>query len=109
MPFLTAIKERGVREMEKQQPTSLPWHVDTSQVDKARVFYISTADNDTIATTEGFSPEDEANAHLISAAPELLAALKSIIDAKTDANGETPEISSYLAEAARAAIAKAEA
>lgn len=52
--------------------------------------------------------QDEANARLISAAPELIEALKNLYDAVTD---ERADAAFLLAaqEAARAAIAKAEA
>ena len=53
--------------------------------------------------------EAESNARLIAAAPELLAALKRIIDdfeAKTDASASSYWLPKW--EAARAAIAKAE-
>lgn len=53
------------------------------------------------------SVEQSANARLIAAAPDLLEALETILICKTNDNGETPELSNYLAEQARAAIAKA--
>lgn len=62
----------------------------------------------------GAREEDEANARLIAAAPELLAALKEIVAADDEAIRELAKIGldashqiSALTEKARAAIAKA--
>jgi hypothetical protein len=51
---------------------------------------------------------EEANAHLIAAAPDLLAALRLLLEASDGLNGESEWLDERL-NAARAAIAKAEA
>lgn len=53
-------------------------------------------------------PEGKANAHLISAAPDLLSALRFLLADYVAINGETMTGSSVPADMARAAIAKAE-
>ena len=51
--------------------------------------------------------EQEANAHLIAAAPDLLEALRLLLEASDGLNGESEWLDERL-NAARAAIAKAE-
>ena len=76
--------------------------------------YAITVDGQIIAEAFGRSDEDKfhnslANAHLISAAPELLSALKRILAADDDlANEGDAETLSSAIKAAHAAIQKAE-
>ena len=58
-----------------------------------------------IARVEGTAAERRANARLIAAAPELLEALRGLLDPATNEDGEWYR---QAREAARAAIAKAE-
>ena len=77
-----------------------PWEVVPGLDDKARVFYVRTIDNDLhyIAQIGRFGENAPANARLIAAAPDLLAALETAVASGKSWHG----ISS-----ARAAIAKA--
>ena len=74
-----------------------PWHVHNHHVDAGKFRYLQTC-------MEG-APEDEweANAHLIAAAPELLAACQSICGV-FEGHEDVP----IYVRKARAAIAKAE-
>lgn len=54
-----------------------------------------------------FSIENEANAKLISAAPELLEACKRVLKDKVNSSGESPELRNGLRDLLESAIKKA--
>ena len=89
-----------------------PWHIDTED-GGARIL---DDDELIIAGIYGFSAPDrdgqeDANARLIAAAPDLLAALKGLLESIQDVERETNTMYGTLDGAladARAAIAKAE-
>ena|SRR5580765_6125700 len=75
---------------------------------------IETREGVRVANASGDTCDVEANARLIAAAPELLAALKAaysalaLIDDFGTATGENPDVQNAALDQARAAIAKAE-
>ena len=75
-------------------------------------FMISSStdkDADWLCEVNGNFEQDEANAHLIKASPELLEALKAIADPQESGNLSGPASRLYLAQQiARIAIAKVE-
>jgi hypothetical protein len=83
-----------------------PWFHKT---DFGQVGSVETADGDVIAQAQSLGPLDHerrnANARLIAAAPDLLAALKLVLE---DAREFFPTVSAQAITAAEAAIAKAE-
>lgn len=78
--------------MEDIKHTPGPWH--TMDARSFGVPYIITDGKITIAQSyEGFSKEDtEANAKLIAAAPDLLEALKNLVDWYGTRSGESNEL-----------------
>ncbi len=88
-----------------------PWHIEGQDiVDDNRLWLITR----TISTDdEAIAAVDEANARLIAAAPDLLAALKQLVTdygdcLMSDVPGPTDADGLAVFAAARAAIAKAE-
>jgi hypothetical protein len=86
-----------------------PWHLDFDEAIESTYVSISAAKHKSLAevvwrfATEEQSPNLEANAHLIAAAPELLEALERLV-----ANlNEGDFISNTRIDEARAALAKA--
>lgn len=98
--------------MKMAKHTAGPWAVQgrVSLSDCRSVVYRQAQDgqpSEDIALVGAISPsEQEANAHLISAAPELLDALITLEEASEHGSVEEQE---YAAKKARAAIAKATA
>ena len=79
-----------------------PWEV-TNVYPKREPYYIAEGKGNAIACTMGGSRQDQANANLIAAAPELLEALRlaeATLAANLSQSDALPEI--------RAALAKAE-
>jgi hypothetical protein len=86
----------------KNQHTPGPWQLTIGEYDAA-------IHNDvTIASINDDALAWEANAHLISAAPDLLSALRFLLADYVAIEGEKLTGSSVPADMARAAIAKAE-
>ncbi|MFN3858152.1 MAG: hypothetical protein ACK4RV_10400 [Caulobacter sp.] len=87
-----------------------PWEVAGNCV-RTRYRMGDPDNNGTMVADVGvFPPEREANARLIAAAPELLAALRQTTDLLATANKSTDRPSSYVWEIvgqARAALSKA--
>lgn len=87
--------------MSEAKHTPGPWRGDCEIIGNSRVVA-------TTAWCSGFKEEDEANARLIAAAPDLLAALKRITAGLSDAEDLRALIKGDEVKQARAAIAKAE-
>ena len=93
---------------EKTMHTPGPWFL--GKIDReAGTIAVDCIDKDgdealmcILETADGIDPEDEADARLIAAAPELLDALKRVTEQLDEAYGET-----YVVRQARAVIAKA--
>jgi hypothetical protein len=89
--------------MGEQQPTPGPWHSDYVEViGKSRQYEISSKSR-FIAGCGGGTPEDEANARLITAAPDLLKLLDDAAEFYNEGRVWTPEFAAKV----EAAIAKA--
>lgn len=101
--------------MTKAKHTQGPWEIGKNEFGEVEVFYkpekigrFVIADNiggEVMVSDSGLYDdysEVEANAHLISAAPELLAALEGILKANPTEQSMVPAV-----EIAKAAIAKA--
>lgn len=67
-------------------------------------WYVHAKDCTVACTLDG---DRAANAHLIAAAPELLAALRLYVERETELHGDMPVGMRGATDAARAAIAKA--
>jgi hypothetical protein len=96
--------------MQQTQHTPGPWTADSGdgqyygvfrESDGGGICYLSEPGGQLLPTDRNW-PEHEANARLIAAAPDLLAALRNIIAAPRNASR------AFIHEIARAAIAKAE-
>jgi len=87
--------------------TKGPWVIDEADGDddESPIYFINgVADNMTVARTIRFTGRDEANARLISAAPDMAEALEAIVRAETDYANATVR---RMANIARAALARA--
>ena len=84
------------------QHTPGPWYIDC-QNESAAIGYRAIVDGDGYTVCSP-SPMGQANARLIAAAPDLLAALRLCERALEERDAEAEE---HAAKAARAAIAKA--
>lgn len=94
--------------------TPAPWHVCTGNHETfGNVLNIAAQEGDVpaicvISNVEDATEEDRANARLIAAAPDLLEALKAMLDAEPGYGwGGSSEAEIAAQELARAAIAKA--
>jgi hypothetical protein len=94
------IKERNEYSINQEQS----WKVDYGY--KGYGFAVKRDDNSTVCNfPDGLRPEQKALAQMISATPDLLAALRDLLE-EADLN-EVDEYTVSKIEAARAAIAKA--
>jgi ABC-type tungstate transport system permease subunit len=81
------------------QHTPGPWEVEVAD-SLYNTFYIVNESRDS-------DEVDQANARLIAAAPELLAALQDLVSEADHTGGSVRHVSRYSTDVARAAIAKA--
>lgn len=86
--------------MNKPKHTPGPWSITESCMNAWEIDGLDRSIA-TVNAVEDIAPEDEANARLIAAAPDLLAALQDFLHAD-------PDVFAEELAAARAAIAKAE-
>jgi hypothetical protein len=88
-------------------PAAAPWFI-VDDVEGREIGYRAIVDSDGFTVCDP-SPMGEANARLISAAPDLLAALQTIADSEEYSGDSFVCDFQTLQAVARAAIAKAEA
>jgi hypothetical protein len=92
--------------------TPAPWQYHLGRGKNPR-FHIQTLSGYQIASTPEISlakvesTEQEANARLIAAAPELLSALQELIAEADSTGGNTRQVTRYSVDKARSAITKA--